>query len=201
MGLDCTYQGLPSDSEIISTAYSDTNFAENVFYSVVTNSRSLESMYYFNDIEYSPVKELFKSNPEVKNWCYSPSSRMQQALVYCLNPAAFVAADSFEELSCTFEYEFVHGKRKFSQNSQSGDIRLVRYSPPDFVGKCATYADKITYEHLFANFDPIVMENLCIYKINELSKFEYIYEYFIGLRQLYAELAAHGKASLFITEH
>lgn len=63
MGLDCTYQGLPADSSIIGAAFADLDFAENVFYSVVAYASSLESRYYFNEIEYAPVRELFLLNP------------------------------------------------------------------------------------------------------------------------------------------
>ena len=200
MGLDCTYQGIPSDSPIISTAYSDPTFAENIFYSVVAHSSSLESSHYFNEIEYAPVRELFKLNPYVKCWNYSPSSRMQQALMYCLDPKTFVGSNSFEELSSTFGYAFVRGKSRFSPNLNSGEMQLVRYSLPEFVNECAVYAERTTYESLLANFNAKAMADLHIYKINEFSKFEYIYEYFVGLRNLYIELATYGNASIFITE-
>lgn len=200
MGLDCTYQGIPADSPIISTAFADQDFAENVFYSVVAYSSSLEGRYYFKEIEYAPVQELFKLHPYVKRWNYSPSSRMQQALIYCLNPKEFLSANSYEELSSTFGYVFVRGKNKFSPNLSSGEMQLVRYSLPNFVKECAAYAEKITYESLLANFNAKEMAGLYIYKVNEFSKFEYIYEYFIGLRNLYIELAAYSNASIFITE-
>ena len=200
MGLDCTYQGIPSDSPVISTAYSDPTFAENVFYFVVTNSSSLETRHYFNEIEFAPVRELFKLNPYVKSWNYSPSSRMHQALMYCLDPKAFESSNSFEELSSTFGYGFVRGKTRFSPNLTSEEMQSVRYSLPKFVNECAVYAEKTTYESLLANFNAKAMKGLHIYKISEFSKFEYIYEYFVGLRNLYIELAANGNASVFITE-
>lgn len=125
---------------------------------------------------------------------------MQQALMYCLNPKSFIDANSFEHLSNTFEYAFVRGKSRFNPNLNSGEMQLVRYSLPEFINECAAYAGKITYESLLANFNAKIMADLHIYKINELSKFEYIYEYFVGLKNLYMELAAHGNASIFITE-
>jgi hypothetical protein len=200
MGFDCTYQGLPSDASVISKARADANFAENVFYSVVAYSNKLEGKHYFNEKEYSLVRELFKLHPEVRNWNYSPSSRMQQAVMYCLNPSAIANANSFEVLSSTFEYRFVRGNEKFDINANSGEIQLVRYSSPAFVSKCAEYAEKISYKYLLENFDPKKMTELHIYKISEFSEFEYIYEYFLGLKKLYVELASLENVSIFITE-
>jgi hypothetical protein len=84
MGVDCTYQAVPANLELIAKAAADSDFAENVFYPFIAFCDTLESNYYFSDAEFDEIRLIYKQYPDIKKWSFKPASRMQSALVYLL---------------------------------------------------------------------------------------------------------------------
>ena len=196
MGLDCNYQGIPSDLSILEKAKSDSEFSENVFYPFIAFTKTLEGLYYFKEPEFEDIRSLFQKYPKIKNWNYSPVSRMQFALVYVLSPQTY---DEFEDLRESFYYKFVMGESKFSEELSSTIGVPVRISSPSFVKECVEYTKTVTTTELLDNFDAFKMESLGIYKVWSESSPEPVIDYFLKLCDFYREIDSYENLSVFVT--
>jgi len=139
MGFDCSYQGIPENSALIHKALEDATFAEDVFYSLIAFASNLESKHYFKDNDFSEVRELFRIHPEIKAWNFCPTSRMQDALIYCLNPQAFENSTDHKELQKTFSYKFVKGQNVFCEHLRGTQGVRVRVSTARFIADCIEF--------------------------------------------------------------
>jgi Domain of unknown function (DUF1877) len=200
MGFDCSYQGIPSNSEIIQIAYNDPGFAENVFYSVVGSARYIEKSPFFKDKDHDPIRELFILNPNIKNWNYYPISRMQDALIYTLDPDSYNNSSNYDELSNTLPFKVVMGNEVFCNHLHGIQGIPVRFSYPVFVKECAEYLTKIKIEVLSENFDAPEMARRGIYKVSEYDKFQFVEIYFTELLVFYKEMASYDNVSVFVSK-
>ena len=200
MGLDCSYQGIPERTEIIGKANDDAIFAENVFYSVVAFADGLEDMYYFEEEEYSSVRELYSEYPKIGSWNYHPCSRMHDALVYMLNPSSYENSNGFSELEQTLFYQIVKGEKVFSSHLRASQGIHVRVSSSSFIEKCLEFFDSFRLDELASNFDINKMRELGIYKVGETCDYQYIEGYFVGLIDFYSRMASLKNMSVFVIE-
>jgi Domain of unknown function (DUF1877) len=198
MGLDCTYQAVPADLELIMKAAADSVFAENVFYPFIAFCDRLESSYYFSDVEFDEIRLVYQQHSDIKIWSFKPVSRMQSALVYLLDPELYKEAGSYTELEKTFAYRFVHGESVFSNHLVSTQGIPVRVSSPDFISECVKFLENCDSKRLKSNFDIDQMSDHGLYKIGSDSTIDPILNYFNGLADFYRRISKIGNLSLFI---
>lgn len=199
MGLDCVYQSIPSNSEIIKLAKDDINFAEEVLYPAIRFSEQLKTSYYSQE-RFDIVRKLFKEHPYLITCNYSPVSRKQHALIYVLNPNSYLTAENFEALEKTFPYKFVKGERVFKKDFRATQGVFVRISSPEFVIKCAEFCRNMDLTVLARNFDLTKMTKNNLYKVSELTNFKSIEDYFVDLSDFYLKIASYRELSVFVTE-
>ena len=200
MGLDCRYQGFPSNSKIIKLAYEDADFAQDILYPAIAFTTQLEDSYHFREKEFDIVRKLFKEYPDITTWNYSPVSRMQNALIYTLNPDSYLASKNFAAIEKTLPYKIVKGEKTFNNHLKATQGLLVRVSSPEFVMKCAEFCRNLNLTTLYQNFDAAQMEKNNIYKISKLSNFEAVEEYFINLSNFYFKIARYQELLVFVVE-
>lgn len=200
MGLDCVYQAIPANSEVIKLAEKDLDFAKEVLYTVIRFGEQYETSAFFKEPEFDIVRKLFKEYPYLKTCSYSPVSRMQQALIYVLNPNSYFAAKNFTQLEQTLPYKIVKGERVFRDDFRSTQGFKVRVSSPEFVIQCAEFFQNIDLKMLASKFDAIKMTRKNIYKISELTNFESIEDYFVNLSNFYLRVSNYGELAVFVTE-
>ena len=64
--------------------------------------------------------------------------------------------------------------------------------------------DAVTYEGLHEHYDPVQMWNRAVYKISpdasEESYFQYVWEEFCGIRNVYRQAALHNEAMITVMD-
>ncbi len=192
MGLDCTYQAIPSHLDIIKKAIGDEDYAYDVFYSLIAFCDTIDEDPYHELSENQEIKEILKNYPDIKEWCFNPASRAHDALVYTLDPDNFCRSNNFETLEKTFPYQYVMGEKVFSSLVSTQDVP-VRYSSHEFIQKCSDFSKTISMVTLKKNFDAMKMKKIGVYKVIATSPFEWVYSYFKELSEFYQKMSSIGK--------
>ena len=193
MGFDVTYQGVYSDMPEIERAKVDPEYAERIFYPFIA-FQCLNG-----DVSSGEDTEFIESSSEIKSWTYDPGSRMQQALIYIMDPHSYETSESYEALETTFPYRFVMGEEIFP-NLTAGQGMPVRVSSPKFIKQCSLFAKTLSLENLRSNFDVTKMSDMGIYKIQSSSEYHSVINYYSGLCEFYEIMEAKGNTSVFIIE-
>ncbi|MEP1743851.1 MAG: DUF1877 family protein, partial [Kangiellaceae bacterium] len=184
----------------IQKAYDDPEFAEDVFYPVIAFAKGLENKYYFNEREFSPVRELYSEYPEIGTWNYRPASRMHDALIYLLNPDSYAKSNGYSELEQTLPFRIVKGEKVFSDHLRATQGVRVRVSSSGFIEKCLVFCSGFRLDELKGNFDVEKMAELGIYKVGESCEYHYVENYFVELTDFYNKIASLENVSVFISE-
>ena len=200
MGLDCSYQAMPITSKIIEKASQCPDFSEDIFYPTIAFMKNIENAYYFKEDEFSIVRELFRDYPDIKNLSFNPTSRMQNALIYTLDPKSYLNSNGYKELKETLPYKIIKGESVFSEHLKTTQGLFVRVSSPDFVAKCAVFFKNFDIIELENNFNLDEMDNMNIYKVGLDTNFEAIKKYFLNLSFFYQKVASYGNLSVFVVE-
>lgn len=200
MGLDCRYQGIPSNLGLIELAFDNPEFADEVFYPVIAYAKIVENFHGYQAPKFAPLFRLFSECPSWKTWHYSPNSRMQEAVIFVLNPESFIESKSFEDLEKTMAYKIVKGDRVFSQHLRATQGMPVRVSYPAFVRKCVEFLESFDVTSISRNFDAAEMKKLHIYKISEFSELRNVEDYFFQLVEFYKRMASVENTAIFFIE-
>jgi 5'(3')-deoxyribonucleotidase len=197
MAFDCTYQALPTSSDVLHLASTDSEFSENVFFWLIRNSHSIEKSSYYAQKDHDPIRKLFSSNPEIKELRYAPSTRKYDALFYTLAPELFEL--TYDELVESHPFKVVKGERIFSEHLCGTQGVPVRCSDESFINDCVKYLESYEIEKLLKNFNLNKHENR-VSDGRNFTDFEPLKNYFLELLAFYRKAQATKGLTVFVVE-
>lgn len=191
MGIDADYQALPEGSAVL--AYALEHPALGGWLMSTFDGRGTIS-----EVEgqrlYQLVQELFVAHPGLETRHYDEYSRHYDMLNYLLSEPRRSGQVRVYDLGTIL----VRGAEAVG-TLVSGQGFPLRWTSPDMVQRLASWIEPMTRDDLRQHYDLEAMEARGVYKFHAsdaVIEWEYIWDYFTGLRTFYQKVAEHNEGVL-----
>lgn len=196
MAIDACYQAMPDDSPILERARRDPDFASNLpFFNDLKSMRQLCSTDPSDVDMLAEATKLLAQHPGLENRTLR-YSRKWDRLYYLLSTNRRSQEKKDPSLP---EVKFIFGGGILHPEGIIYTGYHVRFLPASEVALTYQYVQPITKNDLEQHYDPLAMDAASVYKISEFEdpeNFEYDWEFFEQLRELFATAVKHHEGML-----
>ncbi len=201
MGVEARYQAIPEDCKLLARARKDSEIAELMqFFNSFAEGRWEGSETPAQVFVADSVKELIRERPGLAQRYVYAGGRRWDMIIYLLSPARRVGE---HESDHSLIFKSIWGSERLHPEARATQGVPIGFVPAQDVRAISDFLDTVTYELLHEHYDPFQMREMAVYKIHPMAdetNFQYIWEEFTEMRDLYRAAADHNEAVITVID-
>jgi len=201
VGVSLKLQAIPEDCELLIKARSNREIAEWLqFFHLFADGDDYPPDDSAGVFVYEAVQTLVRQRPGLIQRYFYDGPRVWDAILYLLDVENW-PNDWSNDTSLV--NRAINGSEPVHPDANATQGNPIGFVPAQEVHAIADYFDTVTYEHIHEHYDPVHMSEIGVYKIvsvHDETRFQNIWDGFVGIRNLYREAAAHNEAVITVID-